>query len=62
MGVAASSADLSDATLKRTLHADQLLLTHYGSHPDASFGGCDARVTAGVYREVTVRPFRQTLP
>jgi len=50
MGVAASSADLSDATLKRTLHADQQLLTHYLTDPSA-LGG-DAAVTAAVYREV----------
>lgn len=45
-----SASDLSDATLKRTLHADAQLLHHYFASPAAALG--DAAVAATMYREV----------
>lgn len=48
--VSLSPSDLSDATLKRTMHADSQMLHHYFASPSAALG--DAAVAATMYREV----------
>ncbi|TAM64023.1 MAG: YciI family protein [Rhodanobacter sp.] len=40
-----------------------LIVAEFASSPDArNWADADPYVTAGVYREVTVKPFRKTLP